>query len=167
LLADVLTHGGLRRSADGFAEVAILPQAVAPEPFFKLRELLPDHFAGAAFEVLHGGRDRYLRWQLQEHVHVIREDLQFMKVPLVHLRTLKPQLCETAAELGVEHFTAVLGDEDDVVEVAVHGVGTVPEARFFSHACMLGAMAAEDTLLIPALKRGACARDGGQWWEWE
>lgn len=136
-----------------------MPQGVAPEPLLQIGELLPDHFTGATLEVLHSGGDTCFGWELQEHMNVIREDLEFMKVPLVDARTLKPQLHQPAAERTMDHFAAILRDEDDVVEVAVDGMGTVPEDGWLCHSPIVPHWE-QRFRLSPGLKAGACVRKG-------
>src|SRR5262245_20795822 len=114
LVADV---GPYRRliPADRVDEVPpgpeMLPDEVAP-PFpvntgevdgaFALDE--PDHL-----------RHRILRWNRDQHVHMIGHQVPFLDLRLLLLGQLAEHLTEVPAKLQVQRLSSTLQDEDDVV----------------------------------------------------
>lgn len=157
---DVLPDGLFARSSNGFCEVTVGPETVAPEEFFEFRKFLADDLGAATFEKLNRPGDRDTGWELQQHVDVVGEDGELVNVPTIGAATIIEEGGETLDELALEHLAAVLGHEDDVVQETVGGVAAMPEYdTLFGHAQSV-AQWAEGYGSTPALKRGACASGG-------
>ena len=155
LRSDVFPHGCFVRSSDGFGKIAISPEAVSPKEFLQLRIFFPDHLAGAALEILDRLRQRRCGAELEEHVHMVRYDGQFMDIPPVHFAALVEQVREPSDELPLQDTPAVFRHEDNMVYQAMERMASSPE-HGLGHTFIV-AQWAEGIGLSPALKRGACA----------
>ena len=130
LLLDIFPHGGFTRSSDGLDKVAIRPQAVSPEEFLQLRELFSDHLACSTFQILDGLREIHPWRELEEHMHMVRHDGQFVDVPSVHFAAFVEQPRQASDELPLEDPPPVLGDEYHMVQVPMHGMAAAPKDGF-------------------------------------
>ena len=119
LRRDVATHSGFVRSSDGLGKVAISPQAVSPKKLLQLREFFSDNLARSSLQVLDGGGQRYAGRELEEHVHMVRHDREFMNIPPVHPATLVEQMGEASDELSLKYSPAIFGDEYHMVHETV------------------------------------------------
>jgi len=73
LIADVGAYHRLLRPAHGPGEVAIAPEALAPQELFQVRELRPQYAGTPPLERLHhlrdAGRRRHLKQQMHADAH--------------------------------------------------------------------------------------------------
>ena len=131
LLLDVLAESLLVDPPIRFSEVAVLPEARAPEPGFQFRELFSDDLGTPTLQVHDCLRDCDMWWKLDHEMDMIGKDLAFMEKPVIYPAAFVEEVLEPLANLTLQDTFAVLGSEHQVVGQAMDTVTALPFERFF------------------------------------
>src|SRR5580692_1826105 len=114
LFADVLSDH-LFVSPHRRDEVASRPEVLPHEVPLPLHERPRDVDGALPLDEPDDLRDRILRWNRQQHVHVIRHQVSFLDGAFLLLRKRSKNSAEVASEFEIQRLSAVLRDEHDVV----------------------------------------------------
>src|SRR5574340_683181 len=114
LVADVVADGCFV-SPYGRYEVAPCPEVLPNEVALVVEEPSGDVDRALSLDVPHHLGDRVLRWNRDQHVHVIRHEVTFKHLALLLPRQRSKHLSEPPPNLTVERLLPVLRNEDDVV----------------------------------------------------
>ncbi len=123
LVLDIRRHHAALHHTHRRREVAVSPEAFAPQVLFQAGELRPQYPTRAALERLHDLRHAQARLGLDQEVGGVGLDGKFLRLPAVDGAGLTDQCLQPGGDFAFEYTLAVLGNKDDVVAEPVRGSG--------------------------------------------
>ncbi len=129
VLFDVPFHGREALRSHRFGKVAVRPKVLAPDKLLELGTLLAQQIARPTLELLHHLCHRLRRLHLDQHVDMIRQDLQLLDPPPVDLARLVQKMPQADGYFALQDPFPILGNPHEMVQQPVLGMSAGPVSQ--------------------------------------
>ena len=123
---DVFLDHGEGLGADRLGKVSIRPETVSPEEFLELWKLFSEDMAWTTFHVLYHLGDSFCRLYLDQHMDVVRHDLQLFDPPRVHSACLVKDILQSDGYFALKHSSSILWQKYQVIHQPMPRVSAGP-----------------------------------------